>query len=367
MLNSIRRLISYPNPATRADPADVALYVKNLVDALELDVMFSQGLLADRPISTVGVPGVSGRIYVATDQTPHQMFWDYGTGWDSMGTPGAGTITYAMLAAALKPSGTAIPGDESLRALGTTANTAAAGLHAAQHLPGGADALVLTNAGLYAARPTAAAAYNGMYYYATDQAALYLCVAAAWIRVTTQAGDIIWTAESAARTGHIICTGQAWPATTGIYADLFAKWGGLYPTNLPDIQARTFVAKGTHADMATIGFNDGFAVGLRRMLHKHSRVFTQPTLTRTTNVALAADPTHTHPSVLAADASNLKGGSASGNIGQAGSTGAAATGLSIGTQPTFSAASGDVTVGPQTGNEPTDTEPYIVLQPQVKL
>ncbi len=42
-------------------------------------------------------------------------------------TPTDGTVTLAKIAAALKPSGTAAAGDESLRALGTSSSTAAAG------------------------------------------------------------------------------------------------------------------------------------------------------------------------------------------------------------------------------------------------
>ncbi len=45
-------------------------------------------------------------------------------------TPTDASVTAAKVAAALKPSGTAAAGDEALRALGSSASTAAAGNHA---------------------------------------------------------------------------------------------------------------------------------------------------------------------------------------------------------------------------------------------
>jgi hypothetical protein len=212
-------------------------------------------------------------------------------------------------------------------------------------------------AGLKQDRPAASANLNGSLYYATDQDALYLCISATWQRIGVQAGDIIWTAENTARAGCVIASGQAWPSTTGLYADLFAKWGGLYPSVLPDLQARTFVAKGTHADVSTIGFTEGLGVSTRRPRHKHPFSGT----TATTNNENAS---HTHRGIL----TDYVGGA--GGIGGIPTS----TGASIGVTDTGteSAAHGHTyvatgTVGPQTGAEPQDSAAYIVLQPQVKL
>jgi hypothetical protein len=176
-------------------------------------------------------------------------------------------------------------------------------------------------------------------FYATDQDAVFLSDGTTWFRVGVQPGDILWTAEASARTGYLICTGQAWPSTTGIYADLFAKWGGLYPTVLPDLQGRSFAAKGTHADMATIGNSDGLAAANRRTKHKHT----------------VNEVAHAHATLY---------GNAGGTstLGKPGST-------DHGESNSYSSqsASTGLTVGPQTGAEPTDTSAYIVLQPQVKL
>jgi hypothetical protein len=211
--------------------------------------------------------------------------------------------------------------------------------HAASHAPGGSDPVAQNSYGTYALRPAAVTALNGSTYYAIDQDAMYLCVAAAWIRLGDKAGDIIWTAEVAARTGYIICAGQAWPGTTGIYADLWAKWGAQYPSVLPDMPGRTFAAKGTHADVDTIGKTDGLVTGSRRTKHKHTVV--QPTIAMGPNSGRAFDRT---------------------GPGTEDSGGAA-----IGQQIFLTATASGGTVGPQTGAEPIDTAAYIVLQPQVKL
>ena len=166
MLSSSRRGIVYPN-TNRSDTADVPRDIAALVAALEVDVIYGQGTLAARPTSTAGSPGIQGRLYMATDQTPHALYYDYGTGWDPVGSLSAGSvgttqladgsvttikvadanvtlakmatdsvdaskivdgsITAAELAAALKPSGGAGAATEALRALGTGAGNAAAG------------------------------------------------------------------------------------------------------------------------------------------------------------------------------------------------------------------------------------------------
>lgn len=95
MLTSSRRGISYPNP-DRSDSPDIPLHIKNLVDALEVDVFYAQGLLSARPVSTGGSPGIIGRLYFATDNST--LYWDYGTGWQSVNSIGAGSVSTTMLA-----------------------------------------------------------------------------------------------------------------------------------------------------------------------------------------------------------------------------------------------------------------------------
>lgn len=164
--------------ADRSDAADVPYYIRQAVTAIEKSVMFGQGTFAARPAF-----GITGRIYVATDQVPKQVYYDYGTGWFQVGALADGAvgtlqladgavtavkmadgtivaakiadgtitgvkvadsaITFAKLAAALKPSQGAGGAAEALRALGTAAGLAAAGTHAAQHGPNGADPLIL--------------------------------------------------------------------------------------------------------------------------------------------------------------------------------------------------------------------------------
>lgn len=210
MLSSSRRAIVYPH-TNRTDTADVPRDIAALVAALEVDVIYGQGTLAVRPTSTAGTPGIAGRVYMATDQTPHAFYYDYGTGWDPVGALAAGSVgttqladgsvttvkiadgavnsakitngsiggvqladanvSAAKIADALKPSAGAAGGTEALRALGTAAGTAAAGTHASQHTRTGADPLSMAtwhDYGTLASRPTPTAAATGMHYTATD-------------------------------------------------------------------------------------------------------------------------------------------------------------------------------------------------------
>lgn len=295
MLSTPRRGISYPDP-NRTDQPDVAVHLGTLAAAEDVAAIYAHGTKAARPAASI-----EGKFYLANDTTPHQLSYDEGSQW--------------------------------------------------------LDIQVGSQFGTRAARPAVGAVPVGSFYYATDQIALYLNDGSNWIRVGDQPGDVIWTLEGT-RTGYLICTGQAWPGTTGIYADLFAKWGAQYPTVLPDFQGREFVTKGTHADINANGLNDGIAtVADRRPKHKSS-------IARTVDAALSTEVAHAHNTFGSGHTAAGGGTSIMFNASNATDGDAvlrtASTGLSVGTQPAY-------TVGPQTGHEPTDSGAYIVLQPQVKL
>lgn len=128
--------------------------------------------------------------------------------------------------------------------------------------------LTTSQTGLLTNRPAANAVAAGSSYYATDQDVQYISDGSSWYRSGGgQPGDLVVTLNDAAATGRVLCQGQAWPSTSGIYADLYAKWGG---STLPDLRARMPVVKGTHSDVDTIGKNEGSAVGNRRPKHPHS-------------------------------------------------------------------------------------------------
>lgn len=112
----------------------------------------------------------------------------------------AGAVSATEIASSLKPSGTAAAGTEALRALGTTASTAAAGndsrlsdartptAHQSTHASGGSDALpwgTIHGSGLASARPAAASTNSGYLYLATDTngGTLYRSTGAAWVQV----------------------------------------------------------------------------------------------------------------------------------------------------------------------------------------
>src|SRR5215471_11435190 len=89
-------------------------------------------------------------------------------------------------------------------------------------------------------------------------------------------GGIDWYAASPP-SGFLLCDGSAISRTT--YAALFGIlgtiWGpgdGSTTFNLPDTRGRVIVgfAPGGHADVATIGANDGAALASRRPRHGHT-------------------------------------------------------------------------------------------------
>jgi hypothetical protein len=401
LLTSPRFQIQYPD-GSRTDRPDIPLHLTNIVTSLDANgVMFGQGTFANRPVGTPASLGKQGRVYMSSDGVSggsagtYILFYDYGTGWalvtgvyagpppDSITAieiaPNAITsaeladgavdtaaiqdaaVTAAKLAAALKPSQGAGGSTEALRAIGMGAGQ----VLSSSNLPS------IFQAGTRAALPANNVANDSLWYYATDIDVIYFGAGGTWHRIGAQAGDIVWTIENVARFGYVICTGQAWPSTTGAYADLFAKWGGMYPANMPDFQGRQFTAKGTHADVATLSFNDGLAVASRRTKHKH---------TKNGSASLAGSvgfSSGNHSHGIAGGGGYFVYSTGAGPQTYLGTTG----GYNIGQLTTVTDVSGSgvtvnngslsvsdtITVGPQTGAEPVDSSAYIVLQPQVKL
>jgi microcystin-dependent protein len=104
MLTSPRYQIAYPNP-DRSDSADVPRDIGQVVAAVEKSVMYGQGAIAARPVSTSGSPGIQGRVYYATDEG--LLYWDTGTGWNTV-VPAILPGFEAMWAGATAPAGWAL-------------------------------------------------------------------------------------------------------------------------------------------------------------------------------------------------------------------------------------------------------------------
>lgn len=97
MQTSTRYGVLYPS-AARTDSADVPRDFIAVVGGLERSAMYGQGTFAARPTSSAGTPGIQGRFYMATDLTPHVLYYDYGTGWDAVGNLSAGAVVTATIA-----------------------------------------------------------------------------------------------------------------------------------------------------------------------------------------------------------------------------------------------------------------------------
>lgn len=232
-------------------------------------------------------------------------------------------------------------------------------------------------------------------------------------------GAVFQFAGAIAPQGYLLCDGSLVSRTT--YADLFAaistQYGvgdGVNTFGLPDGKGRGLVGQGTHADVGTLGNNEGLAVGSRRMRHKHimndtghvhtmndpghNHALTDPghnhPITDTGHVHNVLDPGHTHyvygykaPPTAAAGTDEYTWGTPGGNPattdnGSPRTTGitlgATVTGITVNNRTTgitlatvssgisANSATTGITVGPQTGNEPTDSAAYLVVTHIIK-
>lgn len=206
--------------------------------------------------------------------------------------------------------------------------------------------------GNLASRPAAAAA-SGKFYLATDQQVLYFSDGSSWFRIGDPAGATQMWYSASAPTGYVAYDGGTLGGSTGIYADLYAHLGGT--TTLPDTRGRMPVGLGTHADVDTIGDNDGAAVGSRRPKHKHTAAVG--------TLATGNDtPDHSHSRQV--DATGASGTAVASGDGSTHNGTANTSGASVRhTHPV----TGAPTVGPQTGSEPVDSSAYITFLLIAKL
>jgi hypothetical protein len=297
-----------------SDPADVPTDITNLANDIDIAVIYNQGAQSARPPSASGTPGIAGRMFYNTDTgiSTGDLQFDFGQGYRkvtmyktdgnldltaaaqlqwSLDTilhrmaPGVlqtdglfkalqgvyvGELTTAQrdaLPAGARPRGTIVFNTDSVRLEVNIGSDAVPNWSAI-----GSGGVVAS--GTLATRPAFNATNAPNMYYATDQDVTYLNTGAAWQRSGAQPGDLFFTMNDVANVGRVLLTGQAWPATTGLYADLYAKWSAKFPGNLPDMQGRMPVVKGTHADVNGIGKTEAgnLPANQRRFVHKHTVV-----------------------------------------------------------------------------------------------
>ena len=147
-----------------------------------------------------------------------------------------------------------------------------------------------------------------------------------------------------------------------LWANVDAAWKSGSNIVLPDMRGRIPVGKGTHVDVDALGDNDGAALANRRPKHKHTA---SGTFTGSGGTTATDTPDHTH---------SMWGGG--------GGTGVPVPTMSAGSQSWQGIISGasarhthtftpagtvGVTVGPQTGAEPTDASAYLTVNFIIKL
>jgi microcystin-dependent protein len=180
---------------------------------------------------------------------------------------------------------------------------------------------------------------------------------------------------AAAPSGWLLCDGSAVSRTT--YSLLFTAIGTAYGSgdgtstfNVPDLRGRMPVGLGTHADVSTLGNNDGVGtVGNRRPAHKHTVGNPSVSISDPHHSHSISDPGHSHSytGVPGTDTSGYNSSFRGDQPPTGMTTGAATTGVSVQSAATgITAAASGGTVGPQTGAEPTDKPAYLVVNFVIK-
>jgi len=166
--------------------------------------------------------------------------------------------------------------------------------------------------GTLAARPTASSVSAGYHYFASDQIVDYVSDGTNWIRTGMPAGVTVdwFKPDAAVPTGWVLYDGGTLPASTGIYADLYAHLGNT--TTKPDTRGRVTAGVGTHSEVASVGLNDGLAAASRAV--KHNSTFTGTAGNTGTE---SADHTHSGTTgTVSSDHSHGFSGTTSGSSGR---------------------------------------------------
>jgi len=131
-----------------------------------------------------------------------------------------------------------------------------------------------SSVGTLAARPAANSVVSGYHYFASDQVVDYISDGTNWIRTGLPAGVTVdwFKPDAAVPTGWVLYDGGTLPASTGIYADLYAHLGNT--TTKPDTRGRVTSGVGTHSEVASVGLNDGLAVATRAPKHNSTNGLT---------------------------------------------------------------------------------------------
>lgn len=160
------------------------------------------------------------------------------------------------------------------------------------------------------------------------------------------AGIIEMYGGAAAPTGYVLCDGASYVRTGGTYDALFAAIGTAFGNvdgthfNVPDLQGRVPVGKGTNASVNALNANDGQIVANRRPHHRTS----------------ITDPGHRH---------NLRKASDSTASTQAENAPSGTPTLSDPTAIDINTTG--ITVGSGNANDALDTPSFIVVNYIIKL
>jgi microcystin-dependent protein len=195
------------------------------------------------------------------------------------------------------------------------------------------------------------------------------------VAVASPTGTLVAYAGSSAPTGWLICDGSAISRSTystlfGVISTTYGAGDGSTTFNLPDLRGRVavgYAASGGHADVSTLGVNDGQAVANRRPKHRTSD-------NKTVGIGTlgVSDPGHNHGGATGTSSRMLAGNNDGGanNITQTGTGTATLPTLPISTGTTGISLTGAPSLGGSIGtnnaNDALDTPSYIVLNHIIK-
>jgi hypothetical protein len=143
-----------------------------------------------------------------------------------------------------------------------------AGLHNARHHPlTGTDKITMSLSGALVSRPDPALVAEGTIFFAVDQLVQYAAYGSVWYRMGLPAGAVVDWFTPVAPAGWISYDGSPLPATTGIYADLYAALGS---AALPDTRGRMTVGIGPNSAVDNVLDTEGMGNASQRSpIHTH--------------------------------------------------------------------------------------------------
>lgn len=186
-------------------------------------------------------------------------------------------------------------------------------------------------------------------------------------------GTIVQTARSSATTGWLLCQGQAISRTT--FSSLFAAIGTQYGSgdgsttfNIPNLQNRVPVGKGSEVEFDTLGETGGSKTHTLTESEIPSHTHTQSAHAHTFSGSTSTDGAHTHTTLINASLVNTRtAGTASYNVDNGGSMSTSSAGSHSHSYSGTTSSNASTINSTGGGAAHNNLQPYIVLNYMIKV